>query len=646
VRDLNELAQCAEQAMGQGRYQEALTIIQQVLAHESLSLPCLNMAGVCAIQLGRNEEAVAYWLRVLEGQASLALPRVRAEAAVNLGVYYAKQGEYTKSIAYCRLAIEYCPDDDRAYLTLGNALYHQQQIKEAEEAYGEAIRCRPDHSEAYLNRANSRWKRGCYVEAQSDYEQALLCDAQSLDALLHLGVLSARQKRYPLALQYYQRALALDSHSVEAMTNVALLMEAMGHPHEAETCFRRALTLSPMRAEIHSNLGNLLMHQWREAEAEACYREALMLAPQSATHWCNLGALLANIDRDREAEEAFREALRLQPEHGLSALNLGYLLLSQGRWTSEGDQAGGWVYHESRYVPDSADGETHFPTIPFPKWRGESLKGKSILVWLEQGFGDCIQFSRYVLALKEEGAQRIMLRCRPELNALLQTLGGGDDPVIQICSEAQWHNEFRYDYWTFLLSIPRFLQTSLASIPATIPYLFADPERIQRWSLPALQGHQKRRIGLVWKGFAYHSNDAHRSLAALEALASLWSISDVQWVSLQKGQGEEEAQHRAAMYPDSFIHVGSDVQDFAESAAVIHQLDGVIGVDTSTMHLAAAMGKPCWMLLPAYKTDWRWLKKRHDSPWYPGVMRLLRQSTRGEWGSVMEELKNMLESLR
>ena len=268
-----------------------------------------------------------------------------------------------------------------------------------------------------------------------------------------------------------------------------------------------------------------------------------------------------------------------------------------------------------------------------------------------------ITFWRYLSLLKEQGAAQITLLCKAPLTTLMETLEGVDTVIA--LGEADTVVT-AHDYWIYPLSIPLHCQTTLTTIPARLPYLQALPDRVTRWSarLPH-QGfrvglvwkgnrlhtngclpHQGFRVGLVWKGNRLHTNDNKRSLSGLVTLAPLWSVPGVRFVSLQKGQGEDEARNPPAEQP--LIDLGAEIDDFADTAAIVEQLDLVICVDTAVAHLAGALAKPCWVLLPAEKGDWRWLKDRNDSPWYPGVMRLFRQTRDEDWTSVVLDIKSAL----
>ncbi|MBF0460153.1 MAG: hypothetical protein HQL87_02040 [Magnetococcales bacterium] len=287
-------------------------------------------------------------------------------------------------------------------------------------------------------------------------------------------------------------------------------------------------------------------------------------------------------------------------------------------------------------VHPSAQTPVALPTlsspVPFPLWQGEDLTGKSLLIFSEHGFGDQIQFCRYVTRLLAAGIRWCTVVCDPPLVALLASLAGVDQVLVkgQDCPP--------HDFWLFYLSVPLHLATTPATIPDQIPYLHAPADRLARWE--GLMPKQGFRVGLVWHGNPQHTNDANRSLPGLTVLAPLWSVPGVAFVSLQKGAGEKEASQPPPGQP--ILHWGDWIQDFADTAAIVTHLDLVISVDSAVAHLAGALGKPCWVMLPAVGTDWRWLHGRTDSPWYPGVLRLFHQEQPGEWSTVVQQIREAL----
>jgi Flp pilus assembly protein TadD len=420
----------------------------------------------------------------------------------------------------------------------------------------------------------------------------------------------------------FRRALELDPNMAEALANRALLRERAGEVAEAEDFYRRATTINPDSHQIYLNFGTLLADQKRFAEAEAAYRRALELAPQSPAVWSNLGVLLACLKHEEEAERCYRAALEIDPDYAKARFNLSYVLLRQGRFEE------GWRCFEARNWYGAL--ERHFN---FSRWRGEDVRGKSVVIGFEAGHGDMIQFCRYAVVLKAMGAARITVVCHPALVRLFETLPGIDE-VYSLHDDVPRSG---WDFWTPPMSLPHYCGTRVDNIPAPIPYLMPDPALAEKWSrlLPA----SKARIGLVWKGNPRFENDADRSIPSVNDLAPLGAVPDVLFVSLQFGE-EGAVRPPAAL---TLVALRERPQDFADTAAVVANLDLVISVDTAVAHLTGALGKPCWVLLPDYRTDWRWLTGRTDSPWYPGGMRLFRQPPQGGWAQVVvavaEELK-------
>jgi len=423
----------------------------------------------------------------------------------------------------------------------------------------------------------------------------------------------------------FRESLRLVPDLPEAAANLGYVLDKRGETEEAERWLRRALELAPNCLEPALTLGALLTTAKRFKDAEAICLKAVTLRPESPQPWTNLGVLYAEMKREGEAEQCQRTAMALDPEHLTSRFNLAYILLRQGRYEE------GWACLEARrwYAAFAA-------RMTCPRWTGEPLTGRSLLIGCEAGHGDMIQFVRYAAVLREQGARSIDLVCHPPLQPLFASQRGlGIDRVFAFDKPLP---DGRWDFWTPPMSLPFHCGTTLATIPARIPYLHAAPERVASWNpkLPA----GRPRVGLVWKGNPRFENDRDRSLPSLQTLEPLGDVAGVHFVSLQKGAGEDEA----AAPPGRLrpINLGAEIGDFADTAALVSQLDLVIAVDTAVAHLAGALGVPCWILLPDYKTDWRWLKERDDSPWYPGVVRLFRQSGTGQWNATIDVLRAAL----
>lgn len=633
-----------------GRPEEAEAIYRRALEIRPDYPEALNNIGNLLKKRGQLDEAEAAFRRALEIRPGYA------EALNNLGVLLKSSWRPREEMAAQRGAASPVPADARAFNELGNRHQHQRRGAEAEAAYRRALALCPDYAEAHNNLGVLLKSEGRLADAEAAYRRALSLRPGYVDAHNNLGNLLQLARRLPEAEASYRQALALRPDYAEAWNNLGMLLRAGQRLGEAEAAYRRAADLRPDYADAHHNLGNLLKESERPVEAEAAYRRALALKPDYAEAHNNLGILLKRDGRLAEAEATYRRALALQPDRAEIHNNLGIMLKTNRRLAEAeaahrralelmptyvearlslclllltlGRYAEAWPLYESRYAPERKTVAVPFPSLPWPQWQGESLAGKSLLIWPEQGFGDYIQCARFAPLLKARGVARLTMLCRAPLAPLLETVQGVDAVVTDAAGLAA------HDYWCFVLSLPlHFAVTADTLGDAPLPYVRALPARMARWRkrLPAAG----RKVGLVWKGSSGHGNDGNRSLPGLASLAPLWAVPGVAFVSLQKGQGEEEAEEPPAGQP--LLALGTQMEDFADTAAIVNQLDLVICVDTAIAHLAGALGKPCWVLLPAIDTDWRWLLERMDSPWYPSL-RLFRQAEGDDWGRVIDEV--------
>jgi len=491
---------------------------------------------------------------------------------------------------------------------------------------------------------------GQIEEAERLCRQILAAEPAHADSLHLLGVIAHQAGRTNAALELIERALAIRDDSAPYHNDCGNVLRRLGRLDEALGHYGRALVLAPDYAEAHNNLGIALKEQSALDLAAARFREAVRLKPDYAIAHYNLGNVLQEQDALEESIAAYRRALALQPSYAKAEMNLGNALWRLGRFDDAaacyrratainpeyaeahanealalllaGDFANGWRKYEWRWrLP-------HMKMRDFtaPLWDGGDLAGKTILLWSEQGLGDSIQFIRYATLVKQRGA-RVLLSCPSSLVRLFEKLDGID----QIFAEGTALPAF--DYHAPLLSLPRMFGTRFETIPAEIPYINPLQEDVAKWAARLPRGF---KVGLVWAGSARPDQpnadaiDRRRSLH-LDQLAPLAEIGGVQFVSLQKGPAALQAKNPppGLLLTDLMDEVG----DFADTAALIANLDLVIGADTSVVHLAGAMGKPVWVL-SRFDGCWRWLLNREDSPWYPSL-RLFRQPQAGDWASVI-----------
>lgn len=521
------------------------------------------------------------------------LPSLVRAVANNLAAScFLQLGRRAQAEHHWRLAIDIQADYADAWLNLSVFLRKSKRYADAQRVCDQAIQLNPGSSGAYNSLGNIMLDRSRYEEAESAYRQAAQLAPGNVEVHYNLGNALYQLKHYAEAAQAYRRALAIDDGHVGTILILGVTLHALDCNVEAEALLRRAVGRTPENADAHHGLANLLRTLGRLDEAEQCYRKAVELRPE-----CNK-----------------------------ARINLAFFLLCEGRYTE------GWSLYESRYdVPGFIFRATK-ATLRCLPWRGESLEGKSLLIFQEDGLGDTLQFGRYLSELKALGTAHIAVAC----DAALHRLFASHDAVDAVLSsEAGIERAGGFDWWTSVMSVPHYLHTTIDTVPRAA-YLRADPARVEAWRrrLDALPAGP--RIGLVWKGNPLHDNDAHRSMPSLASLAPMWSLQGVSFVSLQKGQGEDEARNSPPGQP--LLHLGSEVTDMAETAAIIEQLDLVICVDTSTAHLAGSLGKPCWVMLSARGTDWRWMRERSDSPWYPHTLRVFRQPSPGDWDAVVRQV--------
>jgi tetratricopeptide (TPR) repeat protein len=538
-------------------------------------------------------------------------------------------GELDQVIVACRQALQISPNDFDAHNALGIALGRQKKWAEAEMSFRHLIRVSPERSDGYNNLGVTLVEQGKLEEAEACYRGALRLNPNSAESLNNLGNALRGQGKLADAEVSFQNAIRLSPNYAEAHHNLGLVLKEQGRLDDAHAAYRRAIELRPTYAEAFNNLGNVLNAQQRFAEAEACYRRVLQLNPGNAEAHSNLGVLLTDEGRLDEAAEHYAEAIRIDPNYASAHYNFGIHLLLRG------DFALGWSEYEWRWkvrkVPPYGR--------PFqqPLWDGSPLDGRTILLHTEQGLGDSIQFVRFASLAKSRGAT-VVVECQPPLVTLFSRASGVDHALPEGSALP------RFDVQAPLMTLPHVLRTSVATIPAPVPYLTADPDQVAFWrsTWAPLAG---LKVGIVWRGNPRHKNDRNRSVP-LTAFAPLASVAGVHLVSLQKGPAREEIAPFKAQHPLLEWDDRADRGDgsFLDTAAVVTALDLVISVDTAAVHLAGALGVPVWCALPAIP-DWRWLLGRDDSPWYP-TLRLFRQTRPGDWTGVFARMAEELHRVK
>ena len=457
-------------------------------------------------------------------------------------------------------------------------------------------------------------------EAEAAYRKVLGIAPRNPDALHLLGMVAAQQGRLDAALDLIGRAITEKPNVAMYHYNRGNVLNELGRLDEAVESYRVAERRKPDFPDLHTGLGLALRAANRLDEAEISLREALRRDPADASLYCNLASLLSDAGRLDEAQALLQAAMRLAPDRPEYQSNLGMMQLLAGQL-----QAGFTTYQARWHVP---------PMVPRgfrqPVWRGEKLAGRTLLLHAEQGLGDTLQFCRYLAMF--DPADRVILEAQRPLLRLLGTLPGA--PVLVAAGDPLPP----FDLHCPLLTLPVAFGTEVATIPATVPYLHADPAAAAIWRA-RLAGYSGLRVGLVWAGKPdMQEVDRKRSLR-FEQVQPILDLPGVTFVSLQKGPAAV-AQLAGSSYAGQVLDWTEALTDFADTAALIDALDLVIGVDTSVVHLAGAMGKPVW-LLNRFNTCWRWLLDRDDSPWYP-TLRQFRQTTPGDWDAVFAAVRAAL----
>ena len=442
--------------------------------------------------------------------------------------------------------------------------------------------------------------------------------------------LARRGGQFIQAERDFRRLLKITPDDAGALNGLGLTCYDTQRFAEAEQCYQQALRLLPNYAACRNNYAILLHKSDRHAEAIEQYQHALAAQPDYPEARFGYGTALAHLQRLEEAEQAVSQALAGRVNNSRMLNTLGMIQLRRGNFTA------GWRHYQWRYAADNPERFFLRPALTQSWWQGEDLTGKSILVLREQGFGDEIQFCRYASRLNsEKNAAQVILACSPQLVPLMASLPGVDRVISSRDASARPPTDFA----CMLLDLPGHFLDSCEPFGPLPPYLCACPNAMARWPLPN-NSHTPLRVGLVWKGSVGHNNDRHRSLSHLAVLAPLWQVDGIQWISLQKGAGEEEALSAAADQP--LLALGQQFNDYADTAAVIAQLDLVITVDTSVAHLAGALGVNCWVIVPGIATDWRWTEGREDSLWYP-QMRLFQRGAFEDEQQVVARLQQALQ---
>src|SRR5580658_7865613 len=576
----------------------------------------LLMRGLALHQAGRLAEAEKIYRQIL------AIDPDQFDAQHLLGFIFHQRGDSARAVHHIDLALQKNPDNILALNNRGIALNALKRFDEALASYDRAIAMRPDFLEALMNRGNTLQELQRFDEALASFDRAVAVRPDHVDAYYNRANTLHALKRFDEALASFDHALALRPDNAEALGSRGVTLHMLRRFDEALASYDRALALRPDHAEVHSNRSVALFELRRFAEALASCDRALALRPDYAEAHTGFGVTLHALKRFDDELRCYERALAARPDFVEAHYNRALCRLLIG------DFDRGWAEHEWRWETEQFKHSKR--NFAQPQWTGsQEIAGKTILLHAEQGFGDTIQFCRYAPRVAALGA-RVILAVQEALRDLLRSLDG----VVQVVSMGDAVPPF--DMQCFFLSLPLAFGTRLATIPGETPYLRVSSQAVAHWSA-RLPPKTRPRIGLAWSGRPDHSNDQNRSIDLAAFLSPLKGI-DATFVSLQREVRAADAivlQERSDL-----VHFGDELKDFSDTAALVAGLDLVISVDTSVAHLAGALGKPVWILLP-FIPDWRWLLERDDSPWYP-TARLFRQDDSRQWGGAFGRLRAAL----
>jgi tetratricopeptide (TPR) repeat protein len=635
----------AQQHHVAGRLSDAQTSYRAFLTENPTHAAAIHFLGLTEFQLGHNDAALELMNRAMQIEPN------RADFHSNYGLLLATIGRVDDAVKSYRRALELNPDYAEAANNLGIALSALGNKEEAIEEYRRAIKLRASYPEAYNNLGSALQSLNRFDEAIASFERALQLKPEFSEAQNNLGNGLMDAGRFEQALDVYGKALAMPRKLPQSYYGLGNALRKLDRLDDALSAFTQAIQLRPDYGEAHTNLGEALLTAGRISEAVSALAKATELTPKNPTILYNYASALMQDGKYEPAKAMFHRALEQKPDYPEALSNLGNALLAQGatadalavydkaiavhpdfalgHWNRslalflKGDWDNGWQEYEWRWKIDSFKLKRLTP--PEKQWDGSDLNGRRILLYAEQGFGDAIQFFRYALLVSHRGGKVIVQAPSQLLRLFRQT------PSVEVVGAGDPLPEFDVHYP--LLSLPLLFKTTIDTIPALTPYLLANPELVEKWKerIPTDPGLIK--VGFVWRGRS--TPDAQRSIPS-DLLTPLASVPNIWFVNLQVGQN-------AAPPPFALADWRSEMSDFADTAAVMANLDLILTIDSASAHLAGALGFRTWTMLK-YVADWRWLKDRDDSPFYP-TMRLFRQATPGDWTSVIERVATDLKQL-
>ena len=613
-----------------GKLPKAEQLYQQVLANNPRNSDALHLLGVIAHQVGKHEISVNLITNAIE------IDSQQVEAYNNLGIVFKKQGKLEKSVQAHHKAIEIQPDHAEAHYNLGDTYQKQGKLEESIQAYYKATEIQPNYTEAYNNLGIALKEQGELELAMQAYHKAIEIQPSSAEVHYNLGNAYQEQKKSELATQVYHKAIEIQPNYAEAHNNLGNAYQEQGELELAIQAYHKAIEIQPTHIEAHNNIGNTYQEQGKLEESVQAYHKAIEIQPSSAEAYNNLGNAYQEQGELELAIQAYHKAIEIQDDFAEAHNNLGQILLLLGHFRQ------GWEEYEWRWqCRNFSIGERNFPQ---PLWNGSNLQGKSILVWTEQGIGDEIMFANLLDSLKKI-SNHIIVECEIRLVAFFQR----SFPEIQFVPRENPPNSRllnpNIDYQVPIGSLGQWLRPDEDSFnqnrQSYLTTCTDKSEQIKKryQSLAA----DSILIGISWKSTGAKQKQTLSKSTTLKDWASILSKQGCCFINLQYGDIEPELEQfqeetSLKIYRDQEIDALQNLDDFA---AQVSALDLIVSTSNTTAHIAGALGKRVWTLLP-YMPNWRWMLNRNDTLWYPH-MRLFRQNTIGDWRDVFQRVALALE---
>jgi tetratricopeptide (TPR) repeat protein len=636
----------------QGQLQQALDSAKQLLLQFPDSLTVYNVQGAANAGLGQLDAAIGSYKQALKIKPDYA------DAYNNMGVALKNKGDLEAAIGSYNKALKIKPDYADAYNNMGLALQGNGDLEAAIDSYQQALKIKPDYVEAYYNMGLALQDKGDLEAAIVSYQQAIKIKPDYAEAHNTMGIALNDKGDLETAIDIYQKAIKIKPDYADAYNNMGLALMAKDDLDAGLANFKQALNIRPDYAEAYYNMGNALNEKGDLETAIDSYQKAIKIKPDYTEAYNNMGLALIDKGNLDAAIGNFKQALKIKPDFADAYNNMGVALREKGQLASsidslkqaikirpnfaeafhnlsypyflQGSVEKGFNFYESRLRQTKS---TAAPTRAHLIWDGKkSLSGKHFVIYEEQGLGDMIQFCRYLPLLEQKGAD-ITFKVKSKLHALLQTM----DSNIRLVTS--FPKENKIDFEAPLMSLPHLLGTSLETIPAATPYLFADQEKIRTWG--ERMSTDRFKVGICWQGST--AKAAIGRSFPLSIFEGISSIPNIELISLHQGAGE--AQMAGIDFDVTTLGHDFDTGQYAflDTAAVMMNCDLIITCDTSIAHLASAIGRPTWLVLKQIP-HWVWMLDRSDSPWYPTIT-LYRQKSQGDWVDVFETIKRDLSSM-